>query len=61
MPTKKYLYNMKYVPNSMYSFWQEEETANRMLWQRQESQNLIEDFKQNIIFITLKSYTHDVY
>ena len=46
LPTKKYLYNMKYVPSPRCSFWQEEETINHMLWQCQESQNLIGDIKK---------------
>ena len=45
LPTKKYLYNMKYVPSPRCSFCQEEETINHMLWQCQESQNLLRDFK----------------
>ena len=45
LPTKKYLYNMKYVPSPRCSFCQEEETIIHMLWQCQESQNLIGDFK----------------
>ena len=46
LPTKKYLYNMKYVPSLRCSFCQEEETINHMLWQCQETQNLIGDFKR---------------
>ena len=46
LPTKKYLYNMKYVPSPRCSFCQEEETINHMLWQCQETQNLIGDFKR---------------
>ena len=46
LPTKKYLYNMKYVPSPRCSFWQEEETINHMLWQCQESQNLTGDIKK---------------
>ena len=45
LPTKKYLYNMKYVPSPRCSFCQEEETINNMLWQCQESQNLLREFK----------------
>ena len=44
--TKRYLYNMKYVPSPRCSFCQGEETINHMLWQCQESQNLIGDFKR---------------
>ena len=43
--TKKYLYNMKYVPSPRCSFCQEEETINHMLCQCQESQNLLREFK----------------
>ena len=46
LPTKKYMYNMKYVPSPRCSFCQEEETINHMLCQCQESQNLIGDFKR---------------
>ena len=46
LPTKKYLYNIKYVPSPRCSFCKEEETINHMLWQCQESQNLIGDFKR---------------
>ena len=44
LPTKKYLYNMKYVPSPRCSFCQEEETINHMLWQCQEPQNLLREF-----------------
>ena len=37
---------MKYVPSPRCSFCQEEETINHMLWQCQESQNLLRDFKR---------------
>ena len=46
LPTKKYLYNMTYVPSPRCSFCQEEETINHMFWQCQETQNLIGDFKR---------------
>ena len=45
LPTKKYLYNMKYVLSPRCSFCQEEETINHMLWQCQETQNLLREFK----------------
>ena len=45
LPTKKYLYNMKYVPSPRCNFCQEEEAMNHMLWQCQESQNLLREFK----------------
>ena len=37
---------MKYVPSPRCSFCQEEETINHILWQCQESHNLIRDFKR---------------
>ena len=37
---------MKYVPSPRCSFCQEEETINHMLWQCQDTQNLIGDFKR---------------
>ena len=42
---KKYLYNLKYVPSPRCSFCQEEETINHMLWQCQETQNPLREFK----------------
>ena len=36
---------MKYVPSPRFSFCHEEETINHMLWQCQESQNLLREFK----------------
>ena len=45
LPTKKYLYNMKYVLSPRCSLCQKEETINHMLWQCQESQNLLRKFK----------------
>ena len=42
----KYQYNMKYVPSPRCNFRQEEETIKHMLWECQETKNLLKDFKR---------------
>ena len=42
----KYLYNMKYVPSPRCNFCQEEATIKHMLWECQETKNLLKDFKR---------------
>ena len=46
LPTKNFLYTIKYIQSPNCNFCQEEETINHMFWNCQESQSLIREFSR---------------
>ena len=46
LPTKKFLYTIKYIQSPNCNFCQEEETINHMFWNCQESQSLTREFSR---------------